>query len=581
VSSLSKVRKLLVVLFAFTLLAAACGDDDDGGGDESGGTTAPPSTRAAEDVPEGGTVTYASDQEPTGWNVNTANDNLAALNYMTILVYPQAFDTTPDFKVVMNKDLLTSAEQTSDDPQVITYEINPDATWSDGTPITGKDFIYNWKLQNGKVDADVGESDPEAAEPDDATIPDVASTTGYENIQSVEGEEKTVTVTFETPYADWKGLFGNIMPAHILKDVKGWNESLDETKIPEWSGGPFKFEKYTPEQSVTMVPNDKFWGEKPKIDELVVVFGLLPEALPEAYENGEIDLSYPQPQVDLVQRLESIPEIQNQINFGLSYEHIDFNLLNPLLADKAVRQAIAWGLNREELVARTVAQFDDRAEVLNNRIWLNNQPEYVDNSGEYAESDPDKARKTLEDAGYTEGSDGVYEKDGERLSFRISTTGGNQLREDTEEVIQEQLEQIGIEIKIDNVEGSAVFDKFFPESGNFEDADYDIALFAWVGTPFTASSNQSLFIPGGGQNEMSYENDEVGDLFTQAIQETDRDTMIDLTNQIDAQLWEDLPTIPLYAKPTLLPVRDSILNVVDNASTYGPLWNAVTWGVEK
>ena len=337
-SSLRKGRKLLVVIFAFALFAAACGDDDNSG-DEGSGTTTTPDT--VTDVPEGGTVTYASDQEPTGWNVNTANDNLAALNYMTILVYPQAFDTTPEFEVVMNKDLLTSAEQTSDDPQTIEYEINPDAAWSDGTPISGKDFIYNWKLQNGKVDADVGESDPEAATPDDATIPDVASTTGYENIESVEGEDKSVTVTFETPYADWKGLFTNIMPEHILKDVKGWNESLDEANIPDWSGGPFKFENYQQEKSVTMVPNEKFWGEKPKIDELVVVFGILPEALPEAFENGEIDLAYPQPQVDLVQRLEALSDIKSQINFGLSYEHIDFNLLNEQLADPAVRKAIA------------------------------------------------------------------------------------------------------------------------------------------------------------------------------------------------------------------------------------------------
>ena len=577
-SSLRKGRKLLVVIFAFALFAAACGDDDNSG-DEGSGTTTTPDT--VTDVPEGGTVTYASDQEPTGWNVNTANDNLAALNYMTILVYPQAFDTTPEFEVVMNKDLLTSAEQTSDDPQTIKYEINPDAAWSDGTPISGKDFIYNWKLQNGKVDADVGETDPEAATPDDATIPDVASTTGYENIESVEGEDKSVTVTFETPYADWKGLFTNIMPEHILKDVKGWNESLDEANIPDWSGGPFKFENYQQEKSVTMVPNEKFWGEKPKIDELVVVFGILPESLPEAFENGEIDLAYPQPQVDLVQRLEALSDIKSQINFGLSYEHIDFNLLNEQLADPAVRKAIAQGLDREELVARTVKQFDDRAEVLNNRIWLNNQPEYEDNAGEYATADKEAAIKTLEDAGYTKGSNGIYEKDGKPLSFRISTTGGNQLREDTEEVIQDQLKQIGIDIKIANVEGSAVFDLFFPESGDFADADYDIALFAWVGTPFTASSNQSLFIPGGGQNEMSYENEEVGTLFTEAIQTADREVTVEKTNEIDKVLWEDLPTIPLYAKPTLLPARETILNVVDNASTYGPLWNAVTWGVKQ
>ena len=577
-SSLRKGRKLLVVIFAFALFAAACGDDDNSG-DEGSGTTTTPDT--VTDVPEGGTVTYASDQEPTGWNVNTANDNLAALNYMTILVYPQAFDTTPEFEVVMNKDLLTSAEQTSDDPQTIEDEINPDAVWSDGTPISGKDFIYNWKLQNGKVDADVGESDPEAATPDDATIPDVASTTGYENIESVEGEDKSVTVTFETPYADWKGLFGNIMPEHILKDVEGWNESLDEANIPDWSGGPFKFENYQQEKSVTMVPNEKFWGEKPKIDELVVVFGILPESLPEAFENGEIDLAYPQPQVDLVQRLEALSDIKSQINFGLSYEHMDFNLLNEQLADPAVRKAIAQGLDREELVARTVKQFDDRAEVLNNRIWLNNQPEYEDNAGEYATADKEAAIKTLEDAGYTKGSNGIYEKDGKPLSFRISTTGGNQLREDTEEVIQDQLKQIGIDIKIANVEGSAVFDLFFPESGDFADADYDIALFAWVGTPFTASSNQSLFIPGGGQNEMSYDNEEVGTLFTEAIQTADREVTVEKTNAIDKVLWEDLPTIPLYAKPTLLPARETVLNVIDNASTYGPLWNAVTWGVKQ
>ena len=96
-----------------------------------------------------------------------------------------------------------------------------------------------------------------------------------------------------------------------------------------------------------------------------------------------------------------------------------------------------------------------------------------------------------------------------------------------------------------------MFDLFFPESGDFADADYDIALFAWVGTPFTASSNQSLFIPGGGQNEMSYENEEVGTLFTEAIQTADREVTVEKTNEIDKVLWEDLPTIPLYAKPTL------------------------------
>jgi peptide/nickel transport system substrate-binding protein len=577
VSSLRKGRTLLVALFAFVLLATACGDDNNK--NSSSESSGPPTTTSK--VPEGGTVTYASDQEPTGWNVNTGNDSLAALQYLTVLTYPQAFDITPEFKVVMNKDLLASAKQTKTDPQTIEYQINPKATWSDGTAITGKDFIYNWKLQNGKVDADVGETDPEAPKPDDATIPDVASTTGYDQIKSVTGDGKTVTVVFDTPYTDWKGLFGNIMPEHILKDVKGWNTDLDEENIPEWSGGPFKFTDYKLHKSVTMVPNEKFWGEKPHIDKIVVLFGLTAEGLPEAFQNDEIDLAYPQPQVDLLDRLKQNPDLKTQVNFGLSYEHIDFNLLNPLLADMHVRQAIAWGIDRDELVARTVKQFDSRAEVLNNRIWLNNQPEYKDNAGQYAKHDEAKAIKALEDGGYTKGSDGIYAKDGKKLSFRISTTGDNKLRQDTQEVLQDQLAKIGIKLTIANKPGSDIFDNFFPESGDFADADYDIALFAWVGTPFTASSNQSLFVTGGGQNETSYKNDAVDKDFTDAIQTTDPDVTVEKTNAADKQLWEDLPTIPLYAKPTLLPARDTILNVVDNSSTYGPIWNATKWGVKQ
>jgi len=562
--------RLLVLTFTLALVAAACGGDDESNNEAGSSTTA--TTLPKEEVPEGGTVTYASDQEPTGWNPLTGNDSLAALTFLGVLVYPATFDTSPDFRIVMNKDLLTSAEQTSDDPQTIEYKINPEATWNDGTKVTGKDFIYNWKMQNNKQDTELGEGDPEDENAAEGTVPDVASTTGYEDIESVEGEADAVTVTFATPYADWQGLFGPIMPAHVLKDIKGWNDGLDTTKIPKFSAGPFQFDKYEPEKSVTLVPNESFWGEKAKVDEIVVRFGLEAPALPQAFENTEIDL---------LAQLKDIPEIKSQVNFGLSFEHIDFNLLNPLLADKAVRQAIAYGLDREALVARTVKQFDERAEVLNNRLWLNNQEEYEDHGGEYAKADTAKAESTLETAGYAKGGDGIYAKDGKKLSFRISTTGGNKLREDTEAVIQDQLKAVGIDIKIANVEGSDVFDKFFPESGDFKDADYDIALFAWVGTPFTASSNVSLYVPGGGQNETSYVNEEVGTLFKEAVTSTDRAEVVAKTNQIDEVLWEDLPSIPLYQKPTLLPARDTVLNVVDNASTYGPLWNAATWGVKK
>ena len=113
--------KLLVLLLSFVLFTAACGGSDDNKTEE--GKSAK-DTVPKEEVPTGGEITYASDQEPTGWNPQTGNDSLAALAYLTTMVYPQAFITQPDFSVEPDENLLVSAEQTKDDPQTIEFKIN-------------------------------------------------------------------------------------------------------------------------------------------------------------------------------------------------------------------------------------------------------------------------------------------------------------------------------------------------------------------------------------------------------------------------------------------------------------------------
>jgi ABC-type transport system substrate-binding protein len=136
---------------------------------------------------------------------------------------------------------------------------------------------------------------------------------------------------------------------------------------------------------------------------------------------------------------------------------------------------------------------------------------------------PRAATALLEEAGYAKGADGIYAKDGRPLSLRISTTAGNQLRETQEQLIQAQLKQIGVDIKIVNADSTKFFGEWLPQ-GNF-----DIANFGWVG------------------------------------------------NQIDQQLTADMATIPLYAKPTYLAVRDRFANVGDNATQEGPFWNSGLW----
>jgi len=549
-----RTARLAALLVGLAMVAAGCGGgDDEGGGNTSGGSG---------QVQQGGTLNYAADQEPTGFNNNTSKDNGTSVANIVINMFPVAFHLTPDFKVVMNEDLLDSAEQTSTDPQTIVYKIKQEAVWSDGTPISADDFIYLWKNLNGTIKDN-----------------DVSGTTGYDQVKSVEGSDngKTVTVVFATPFSDWKALFasGNfLLPAHYMeKRPGGWNNGLDKNPEDIPSGGWFKVENYTPGQSLTLTRNDKYWGKKSNLDSVVVRF--LPESTtqPAALQNNEVDLIYPQPQLDQVQQVKTLPDVTSQINFGPTFEHFDFNFKNEHLGDLKVRQAIATGINVQELVDRTVKQFSDQAKPLGNRIYMTTQPEqYQDHFGQYGKGDVAGATKLLEEAGYAKGGDGIYAKGGKKLSLRISTTAGNQLRETQEELFQAQMKKMGVDIKITNAESTKFFGEWLP-NGNF-----DIANFAWVGSPFSISGSQATYQCGSGSNYGQYCNKKVDQLFKQAFAEFDPAKASELGNQIDQQVTADMATIPLYQKPTFIAWRNTFGNIADNSTQDGPFWNANVWG---
>ena len=538
----------IVLILGLALVAAACG----GGGGGSG--SGKPATK------QGGTLNYGADQEPTGFNNNTSKDNGTSVANVMINVLPQAFHLTPDFKVAMNTDLLDSAEQTSSQPQTIVYKIKQNAVWSDGTPVSADDFIYLWKNLNGTIKNN-----------------DVASTTGYDQVQSVTGSDngKTVTVVFKEPFSDWRSLFcsGNfILPAHyVSKQPGGWNTGLDKNPQNIPSAGPFKVQNYTPGQSLTLVRNDQYFGKKASLDS--IVFRFLPESTtqPAALQNNEVDMIYPQPQLDMVQQVKALPDVSNQINLGPTFEHLDFNFKNQFLSDVAVRKAIATGINVDELVKRTVGQFASQVKPLGNRLWMPFQQPYQDHFGQYGKGDVAGAQKLLDAAGYTKGSDGIYTKGGKKISVRFSTTAGNKLRETQGELFQAQMKQVGIDIKIANLDSQKLFGDALP-NGNF-----DIADFAWVGGPFAVSGNRDIYRTGAGSNYGQYANSKVDQMFAQAMAEFDANKAADLLNQIDQIITDDMATIPLYNKPTFLAFRNTFVNVSDNATQDGPFWNSSTW----
>ena len=196
-------------------------------------STSGASTKASSS--SGGTATMALDENLAGFNINTSAASEFVLQEIMNMVWPQAFIVNAKLQPVLNSQLLESASVTSSNPQTVVYTLNPKAVWSDGTPITADDFIYNWQAQSGNpAYTDVG-----------GKPYDDASTAGYNQIASVVGSApsggaacapgsaadrnvglcpngRTVTVTFRPSFADWRSLFTNIVPAHIARTV-GWN----------------------------------------------------------------------------------------------------------------------------------------------------------------------------------------------------------------------------------------------------------------------------------------------------------------------------------------------------------------------
>jgi peptide/nickel transport system substrate-binding protein len=513
----------------------------------------------AQDVPDpteeitaepSGELVLAIEQEPTGLNHLTAAHN-AAWTAWTIsdTHWRGAVYAEPDGTLVRNPQLVDSITLSSEDPQVVEYQIREDASWSDGTPVTANDFAFTWEAQR----------DAEAA-----SAP--AGSQGYEDMESVEGGDgKTVTVTFARPYADWNALFDYVHPAHYFESVgdgdgldafaNGFNvESLPE--LPLVSSGPYVLTEYNADQNMILERNDGFVGGAVGPERIIGIFLLDSAQYPSALANNEFDVGYPQGQLDLLQELEQNPDATTEVGFGTFWEHLDFNFDTPALQVPEIRQAIALGLDRQDIVDTIPGQFSDEAEILNNRMFFPGQDDYEDTSGQYGERDVEGARDLLESIGCEDGD----------ISLRLTWRDPNPRRQQTAEVIQDQLSEVGIDIELDPAPDFAFLDE-----GNF-----DIALFGWTGG-LSLGANTSIYTTGEGQNFGGYSNPEFDQILADALVELDADTRAGMYNEADALIWEDLATIPLFQNPDVLTWNSTVVDGPAYNGFAGPTWNITGW----
>jgi peptide/nickel transport system substrate-binding protein len=575
----------LVAVAAASLLAfAGCNSGGGGGGNNNtgGGSVGyadcdkNPNTCNGGKTKAGGEYLFALEQEFTNWNTSSDEGNTLVGGQALANIIPAVWKVFPDGLFTLNKDLMVSAEVTNQSPQTVVYKIRPEAVWNDGTPISADDFIFAWKQSSGK---------PEHCSA--ACVP--ASTSGYELIKSIVGSDngKTVTVTFEDgkKYPDWKALWGTdgLYPAHVLtkqgfdlskpEGVGAAHEWLGKTP-PTWSGGAYLIESFNKGQNIVEVKNPKWYGAtKPSLDKLVFKFLTEQGSIVPALRNREILGADPQTNADLVTQVSQTPGVIYRIGHGYQWEHIDLNLKNKYLADAALRKAIFTAINVKTIIDKTYGVFDKAAKPLGSHNFFPGDQNYKDvvTATGQGSGDATAAKKILTDAGYKIEGGKLIAKTGEPVpSLRFRHTKGNALRATTAELVQAQLKEIGIDMKIEITETLGK---------TLSSGDFDLMIFAWVGSPAYRGALEQNWRTGGGGNYGKYSNKQVDDLITQAAQEFDAKKAADLTNQLDELMTKDAYVLPIAQKPTMILTYQEWANVRDNASQFGPNYNNHEWGL--
>jgi peptide/nickel transport system substrate-binding protein len=541
----------------------------------------------------GGTATMALDENLVGFNINTSAASEFVLQEIMNMVWPQAFIVNNKLQPVLNDQLLESASVTGDSPQTVVYKLNPKAVWSDGTPITADDFIYNWQAQSGNpAYTDVG------GKPyDDAT------TSGYNQIASVVGSApsggaacapgstadrnvglcpngRTVTVTFKPSFADWRSIYTDIVPAHIARTV-GWNTGFTGP-AQAISGSWYTITSYNANQSVVLTRNPTYWGTPGKLNKLVFQFFSDDSQLVPALQNKEINIFNPSTvNLSIVQTANQVPNTTKATMPGLEFEHFDFNQSDPYLAKLQVREAIAHGVNRQSIITRTVGEIEKGITPLGSRMLVSTQKGYQGTSYAFSTS---QSTNLLKEAGFKKASDGYVQPDygpqkGKDLTFTIQSTSGNSIRSQTEELFQSQMKAIGIKINIQNYDASTFFGTNLP-NGTFQ-----IAEFAWVTTPFV-SGNQPIYCSytNGSmcsENWNHAANANVDKLMASGSSAPSNSQEITDYNKADAILWQNMVTLPLYQKPQFWAWSNNLKGVLPNTSSVGVTWNAENWSLSS
>lgn len=537
---------------------------------------------------EGGTLKIIQYQAPTILSPHVTTGykdyDAAQLVLEPLMMYLPDAQICP---ILLTEVPSVEAGSLAEDLTSATLTLLPDLMWSDGEPVTADDikFTVEWV------------QDPANSS---------SNRTTYSSIKAVEVvDAQTAKVTYTGPSPLWYEPFvsyvtGAIYPKHIFE---AGEDAAANFALSPIGTGPYKIETFTPNDAITYVMNENYREpNKPFFDRVELKGGGDSTAAARAVlQTGEYDYAWAlgsPPDVIASMLSDDGPGVMTEapgvnverivINFSDPNTEVDgqkseMNTPHPILADPAVRQAMAMAADRQTI---TDAFYGLGAQVGINVV--NGDPLTTSPNTSWA-FDLDAAGKMLDDAGWTLNGD-VREKDGMQLKLRFASAVSAR-RQQAQALVKETFGKIGIRVQLESVDSGIFFDSSAGNDQNFQHFYSDIEMYvspqgsprplAYMEQFYAGPDNENIAQKANGwlnSNNSRWANAEFDEIYASAVSELDPDTLAEDFIRMNDLVIMNQVHIPLVLTGAGTAVsRRMNLDNMRSASFSGAYWNIANW----
>jgi peptide/nickel transport system substrate-binding protein len=492
---------------------------------------------------KGGSLRIAYAAEPK--NLHPQIDSGTEGVYIQMQVYDSLVNVDPNGKIIPG--LATALPEQPDDKTYI-FHLRQNVKFHNGKPFTADDVVWTFDRLLGK-------------------FPDLQSTQAARfggQIASVEKvDDATIKITMKQPWSDFMILMAADKYMRIQqKDAEiAAGKEYGQTVVV--GTGPFKFKEWNKGDHLTIVRNDDYWGDPAYLDQ--IIYKAIPEDATRmaAFDSGDIDVLFA-PALKDVKKYETDSKFKVLTADAGNIKNLSFNTTRDPFKDAKVRQALYYGINREEIVDGIYHGYAAVGQGILPPWNPANDP-----SKTYYPYDPDKAKQLLSEAGYSSSKP---------LEFEITTANATEFT-DLSTLIQAQLETIGVKATVTPLDASAYTAKTFPTEVGHPNPGFQASVYRLIyGFPTTdygwrTYHPQSALDTFGYNQEGGVQNPEVVTLLDQSTQVTDVAKQKEIYSKLSDLIMADAPWVLLAIQKNVLvshaAVKDLTVIVISNMPLKG------------